>query len=265
MRTLVVLAFGGLFLFSAGCSVTETPGTPVTPTATAAATSAQAGPPPSPGMSPPASPQSPQASPLAPGELTFDQLLEGILLLEKSPVPIDREQAVDLDQALAGRVPDFAKGEYLTVQATEILTPEQRESLADGGGRFRPATDTQGRDLVLQLERLAGSEAPGQVTVPETPPPGSDKPSIPSIDVLATDPAVVQPPLTSEQARALLPVCRAYVALDTTIEEVLRSVLTSQQQEFIAARVDRGGSLRDDMEGLMQQVRKLVRERAQKS
>lgn len=275
MRTLVALAFGGLFLFSAACSVQEPAGTPGGSTAASQTATPRTATPPTQTAapqaatplagSPPASPQSPAPSPLAVGELTFDQLLQGILLLEKSPVPVTREQAVDLDQALSGKVPDFAKGEYLTVQATEILTPEQRESLTSDGQRVRPATEAQGRDLVLQLERLAGSEAPGQVTVPETPPPGSDKPAIPSIDVLATDPTAVEPPLTSEQARALLPVCRAYVALDTTIEEVLRSVLTEQQQQFIAARVDRGGAMQDDMEGLMQQVRKLVKERAKKS
>lgn len=263
MRTLVVLGLGGLLLFGTGCSVSEPPAAPASP-APLASTAAPASP--GPIASTPVTPPSPQASPapspMAFEELTFDQLLEGLLLLEKSPVPLTREQAIRLDAALGGRVPDFDKGGYLTTQATQILTPEQRESLADGGERSRPASDAQGRALLQELERLAGSGAPGQVEVPEGLPPGSDKPAIASIDLLATEPSLVEPPLTSEQARALLPVCRAYVALDTTIEEVLRSVLTEQQEKFIAARVDRGGSLRDDMEALMQQVRALVSARA---
>lgn len=219
----------------------------------------------SPAVSPAASASGTPAASASPAgrSLSFVDLLAGILDLEKSPVPLTRDQAVRIGQALDGQAPDFRLDAWLTAQAAEILTADQKKFLASHG-RFRPTLEAERAALLEELRRAAGADQAAPFSVPDPLPP-ADKPELECLSLLVTEFGSLQGEkglaLTQDQAKRLLPLCTEYVSLDGTIEGVLGAILTPEQKDYISKNAREGG-LKPDIDALVRQVRDLLSARS---
>lgn len=192
------------------------------------------------GANAPAAAQSPSASALQ--ELRFNELLQGVLLLEKSPVPLTRPQAEALGDVIQGRHPDQNAGCFVRLQVTEALTEPQKEVLAarfaelraQPGFIYRSPEAEARRAYTALLVKQVGEPVPAPLAVP--PDYGcvdvdGAKP-VPHADLLVEFHDDVE--LTPEQVRRLVPCFLVYQGLVYTEESLILDILTPAQESYLA-------------------------------
>lgn len=194
----------------------------------------------------PAAPGSPAAaSPLH--ELRFNELLQGVLLLQKGPFPVTDEQAVALGNVIQGLHPDQNAGCYVRLQVTESLTDAQKQVLdarfdalrAQPRFIYRSPEGQARRSYTELLVKAAGEPRPAPLVVP---------PDYRCVDVdgakptpyadllvefhadLEEDPALR---LTPEQVRRLVPCFLVYQDLVYTEESLILDILTPEQESYL--------------------------------
>lgn len=180
-------------------------------------------------------------------ELRFNELLQGVLLLQKGPFPVTDEQAVALGNVIQGLHPDQNAGCYVRLQVTEALTEAQKQVLdarfdalrAQPGFIYRSPEGEPRRAYTELLVKEAGEPRPAALVVPPDyrcvdvdgakPTPYADL-LVEFHDDLEEDPALS---LTPEQIRRLVPCFLVYQDLVYTEESLILDILTAEQESYL--------------------------------
>lgn len=186
------------------------------------------------------------AGPAALRRLRFNELLQGILLLEQSPHAVSSEQAHALADVIQGRNPDQAAGCYVRLVTAGLLTEAQKEYLARRYREvratpnyiYRPPGQEDRRRYCAALAARAGGEAEPLTTPPDFVCEDVDgaKP-VPYADLMVQFQAEVDadPKLrpSDEQVRRLLPSFEAYQEIVYTEESLIFDVLSAEQEAWL--------------------------------